>query len=89
MLEVPLHGAGVASTRPVYNRVSIPFTDLLALEGRSLSKWRTAVSVGAVVAAVAGGWSFLGGGDSSEDKPKTDIDNAVLPWFSISVPFFR
>lgn len=88
MLEVPLHGTIQGSSRALYNRVSIPFSDLVGLETRKLSGWRTAVSVGAVVAGVAGGWSFVGGGDGGEDKPKVDIDNAIITIFRIPLALF-
>jgi hypothetical protein len=89
MLEVPLYGATPGTSRPVRNRVSIPFSDLVGLEARRLSTWRTAVSVGAVVAGVAGGWAFVGGSDSVDDKPKTDIDNAIITIFRLPVALFR
>ena len=88
MLEVPLHGTIQGSSRALYNRVSIPFSDLVALETRKLSGWRTAVSVGAVVAGVTGGWAFVGGGAGGEDKPKTDIDNAIITIFRIPLALF-
>jgi hypothetical protein len=89
MLEVPLYGSVQGSSRALYNRVSIPFSDLVGLESRKLSTWRTAVSLGAVVAGVAGGWAFVGGSDSVEDKPKTDIDNAIITIFRIPLALFR
>jgi hypothetical protein len=88
MLEVPLHGTIQGSSRALYNRVSIPFSDLVGLETRKLSGWRTAVSVGAVVAGVAGGWAFVGGSDTVDDKPKTDIDQAIITIFRIPLALF-
>ena len=89
MLEVPLYGSVQGSSRALHNRVAIPMSDLVGLESRRLSKWRTAVSVGAVVAGVAGGWAFVGGSDSVEDKPKTDIDNAIITIFRLPFALFR
>lgn len=89
MLEVPVWGSTAAgSSQALRNRVSISFSDLVSFEKRTFSPWRTAVSVGAVVAAVTGSWAFIGGGSKIEDKQKTDVDSAVIPWFSIPFTIF-
>ena len=90
MLEVALRGAvgSGLSTQAIHNRVSIPFSDLVTLERRQFSTWRTAVSVGAVITAVAGSWAFIGGGSKIDDKQKTDVDSAIIPLFSIPFTIF-
>lgn len=90
LLEVPLWAGGTGvSSQALHSRVSIPFSDLVSLESRTFSRWRTAVSVGAVVAAVAGSWTFIGGGTELGDKEKTGIDNAIIPFFSVPFAIFR
>jgi len=87
MVDVPLYSPNSAgSTSVLYNRVTVPYTELVALESRALSKWRTGVVVGAVVAGVVKGWTVLGGDGSLTDKQKTDTNNAVVPLFSFSLP---
>ena len=89
MLDVPLYGSSAAgSTQTVRSRIAISFSDLVSLERRELSRWRTAVAVGAALVGVGGSWAVVGGGSGGEDKPKTDIDNAVITWFSIPFAIF-
>ena len=79
LLEVPLFGgtAGMSS-QALKNRVYVPFSDLVTLESRTLSKWRTFTVLGAVVAGVTAGWVIVDGGDPVADKPKTGTDNAMI-----------
>jgi len=78
LMDVPMVGQTPGVSRaPVYNRVRLPLDDLVSLESRSLSRWRTGVTVGSVVAAVAAGWVVLSGETKVDDKGKTGTDNAV------------
>jgi hypothetical protein len=39
--------------------------------------------VGGIAAAVGGGWAIIDGGESSDDKEKGGVDNAIITIFSI------
>lgn len=90
-MEVPLYGAGspVGGRNSLANRIVIPSSELLGLESRTLSKWRTAVSIGAVIAAVGGTWAVVGGEPEGSDKPGQGTDNAIISLFSIPFSIFR
>jgi hypothetical protein len=78
LLDVPVYsGTQGMSRAPVNNRVRIPLDGLVSLESRTLSKWRTAVALGSVVAGVTAGFVVLNGDDNANDKPKTGTDNAL------------
>lgn len=78
LLDVPVFSNAQGMSRtPVNNRVRIPLDGLVALEARTLSKWRTGVVMGAVVAGVTSGFVILGGDGDANDKPKTGTDNAI------------
>jgi hypothetical protein len=85
LLEVPLVGAapGSSASRRVHNRVMIPSADMVSLESRRFSTWRTVAMVGGIAAAVGGGWAIIDGGESSDDKEKGGVDNAIITIFSI------
>lgn len=91
MLDVPLYGATSSglSTQALNNRVAIPFADLVSLESRKLSRWRTALTLGAVAAGLTGAWVAATGDEGVNDKPKTGTDNAVIPIFSLPFAVFR
>lgn len=91
MLDVPLYGATASglSTQALNNRVAIPFTDLVTLESRTLSTWRTAAAIGAIAAGLTGAWVAVTGNQKVNDKPKTGTDNAVIPIFSLPFAIFR
>jgi hypothetical protein len=86
MLEVPLYGTGTDGVDPLHSRVEIRPGDLVSLESRTLSKWRTAAVVGVLAAAVVGSWSTITGQAQVTDKPGVGIDNAILslPIFSLA-----
>lgn len=88
MLEVPIVGSatGTSSSRRIHNRVVIPFSDMVSLETRRFSTWRTVALVGGIAAAVGGGWAIVDGNESADEKPKEDIDNAII---SIPLGIFR
>jgi len=85
MLEVPIYGAGGGvSNEVLHNRVEVDVSDLVSLETRTLSKWRTAVVVGAIVAATSSTYLVLSSNNQSgADKPGSGIDNAVISIFRI------
>ena len=84
LMEVPVHGTTQGmSSAALHNRVAIPLSELVTLETRTLSKWRTGLVIGGVVAAVSGTWAALGGQDLFGDKPKTGTDNAVVTMFRL------
>jgi hypothetical protein len=91
MLDVPLYGATASglSTQALNNRVAIPFEDLVTLESRRLSTWRTAATLGAVAVGLTGAWVAVTGNQKVDDKSKTGTDNAVIPIFSLPVAIFR
>lgn len=91
MLDVPLYGATASglSTQTLNNRVAIPFQDLVTLETRSLSKWRTGVAIGGVAAGLVGAWAAVTGAQKVEDKQKTDVDNAIITIFTLPFSFLR
>jgi len=87
MIEVPLLGTGVDGTDPLHTRVELAPADLVSLESRTLSKWRTATVVVAVVAAVGAGWTVVNGSSRARERPGTGIDNARIlrPVFSLKL----
>lgn len=91
LLEVATYGATPGmSGEALRNRVSIPFTELTALEARELSAWRTAVVIGALGAGVLGTWAVSTSGDADiGDKPGTGVDNAVIALFRMAVGLLR
>jgi len=91
MLEVPIYGAGGGvSNEVLHNRVEVDVSDLVSLETRTLSKWRTAVVVGAIVAATSSTYLVLSSNNQSgADKPGSGIDNAVISIFRIPLGIFR
>ena len=84
LMEVPLLGTGTDGTDPLHTRVKLDPGDLVSLESRTLSKWRTATVVAALLAAVGTGWTVINGSANAVDKPGAGIDNA-----RILVPIFR
>lgn len=79
LLEVPLYDPTVGTSgTALKNRIHISFDDLVTLESRSLSKWRTGAVVGALVAGITTTWVVVGGGDKTGDKEKPGVDNNVV-----------
>ncbi len=92
LVSVPIYGAedGGAGSEVLHNRIRIATSDLVSLESRTLSKWRTGVAIGAVVAAVSGTWIVASSGDTNTgDKPGQGTDNALITIFSVPLSFFR
>jgi len=91
MLEVPIYGAGGGvSNEVLHNRVEVDVGDLVSLETRTLSTWRTVVAVGALVAATSGTWLVLSANNQSgADKPGSNTNNALIPIFRIPLGIFR
>lgn len=90
LVEVPIYGATAGmSAAPLRNRVAIPLSELVTLETRTLSKWRTGLAIGAVAAAVGGTWVAVSGRTSVEDKGKPGTNNAILSTFRIPLGVFR
>ena len=85
VLEVPLMGTGVSPVDPLHARVRIEPADLVTLESRTLSKLRTGIVLGAVVAAVGTGLTLHNGSARAVDRPGTGVDNARIlrPVFSV------
>jgi len=78
LLDVPLVGQTPGVSRaPVYNRVRLPLEHIVSFESRSLSRWRTGVTLGSAVAAVVAGWVVISGETKVDDKGKTGTDNAI------------
>jgi hypothetical protein len=78
MLDVPLFGGTQGLSRaPVHNRVRISFEDLVSLERRRISPWRTGVALSALGAAVGTTWVLISGDKESGDKPRVGSDNAI------------
>ena len=74
----------------LHNRVELKLDDLVSLETRSLSTWRTAVAVGAIVVAAGGTWAVLSAeNETGTDKPGTGIDNAMISIFRIPFSLFH
>jgi hypothetical protein len=75
------------SSRPLFERVSIPFEDLLSVELKRLSRGRTAALVGAGVgtaaAIVAAAFDLGGFGGGDEDNPP--VDQFTFPLFSFAI----
>lgn len=89
LLEVPLYDATPGmSNAALTNRVYLPFEDLVTLESRTLSKWRTWTVVGAVVGGVVTSWAVVGGGKDTADKDKSGTDNAVVLRFPFRFGFW-
>lgn len=90
LVDVPVANttAGM-STRAMSSRVTIPLSELVSLESRTLSRTRTALAFAIVAAGVGGGWAAVKGGDNVEDKPKTGTDNAIITIFRIPFGIFR
>lgn len=91
LIEVPTYSATPGmSGEALRNRVSIPFTELVALEARELSAWRTGVVIGALAAGIVGTWAVSTSGDDAiADKPGTGVDNAIITLFRVGVGLFR
>jgi hypothetical protein len=91
LLEVPIYGAGGGvSNEVLHNRVEVDVGDLVSLQTRTLSTWRTLVAVGAVVAAAGGTYAVLDANNQSgPDKPGSDVNNAVVSIFRIPLGIFR
>ena len=87
MLEVPLLGTGVDGADPLHTRVRLSPGDLVGLESRTLSKWRTGVVVGAFAGALVTGLSVFNGSARAVDKPGVGIDNARVSFPVFSLPF--
>ena len=86
LLEVPLIGATAGtSTRAVHNRVDVPRADIVAVEARELSLWRTATVAGVLAALVGyGGYEVFNSGDDEEGKPKPpDVEQIRVPLISV------
>ena len=78
MVDVALRGATQGMSQEVmYNRVRIPMTDLVSLEERKISTWRTAVVVGALAVGIGSAWAIVSDNQTSADKPGGGTDNAV------------
>lgn len=88
LFSVPLLNPTPGTSRqPVHNRVAVPHGDVTALELRELSKWRTATAIaGGVLAVGYAAWEAFGGHGNPrpEDKPP-DVDNTLIPLFSIPI----
>jgi Mg/Co/Ni transporter MgtE len=91
LLSVPIYGAGGAvGSQVLHNRIRIPTADLVSLESRTLSGWRTGVAIGAVLAAAGATWAVLSAeNETGTDKPGTGIDNAILTIFRVPLSVFR
>jgi hypothetical protein len=90
MLEVPLFSQTAGMSRnAVHNRVAIPLSELVTLESRSLSTWRTGLVVSAVAVAVGGAWVVVSGEGSRDDKEKPGTNNAVISVFRIPFALFH
>lgn len=92
MLEVPIYGASTAgmSSDVLHNRVEVKLDDLVTLETRTLSKWRTAVAIGSVVVAASGTWVALSADNQTGgDKPGTGIDNNLISIIRIPLGLFH
>jgi len=91
MLEVPIYGAGGGvSNEVLHNRVEVDLGDLVSLQTRTLSKWRTAVAVGSILAATSGTYLVLSANNQSgPDKPGSGTNNALIPIFRIPFGIFR
>lgn len=77
-LDVAMHGSTTGmSSSPLHSRVVIPVGELVSLESRTLSLWRTSLVGGVIVAAVSASWVALSGESTVDDKPKTGTDNAI------------
>jgi hypothetical protein len=87
MLEVPLYGTGTDGVDPLHSRVQIQPGDLVSLESRAFSRWRTATVGAALVAAVVTGWAVANSGATPGDKQGNGQNNAVLtvPVFSLGL----
>lgn len=70
------------SSATLHNRISVPRVDVVSLEARELSRWRTAAVVGGVGVAVGtvAAIAFSGGGDPNDGK-RGEVD-AFIPLFS-------
>lgn len=88
LIEVPLYDpqAGMSSS-PLHNRVRITMDNLVSLEDRTFSKWKTAVSLVAVAAGVTGAYIAVTGSEKAPDKGKTQTDNNVISIFRIPFGF--
>lgn len=88
LIEVPLYDAtaGMSST-PLHNRVRITMDNLVSLEDRKLSKWKTAVSLAAVAAGVTGAYIAVTGAENPPEKDKTGTNNNVISIFRIPIGF--
>ena len=87
LMAVPLLGGDPGTvTRAVHNRVDIPRADVVALETRELSTWRTVAVAGVLAALVGyGGYEVFNSGDDAEGKPKPGTDNAWVPLIRVPV----
>lgn len=85
-MAVPLFNpAPGTATRAIHNRVDVPRADLVAVESRELSVWRTA-AVGAVLVALVGygGYEAFNSGDDEEGKQKPpDVESIRIPVISV------
>lgn len=91
LVSVPIYGAGGAvGSEVLHNRIRIPTTDLVSLETRSLSTWRTGAVVGAILVAAGGTWAVIQSENATgTEKPGTGIDNAIITIFSVPLSLFR
>lgn len=91
LFSVPLRNPTPGMRRTTLrNRISIPATDVVHIERRELSVWRTA----ALTAAIAAGVSAVsivafGGDNNAEGGKRGGVDNNRIPLFGWSVPFGR
>jgi hypothetical protein len=77
-LDVALHGGTMGmSASPLHSRIVIPAGELVTLESRTLSAWRTSLVGGIIVAAVSASWVAISGESTVDEKPKTGTDNAI------------
>lgn len=91
LFSVPLRGAQPGlSTRGVTNRVTVPTDDIVSLETRSLSRWRTAtvVALGLTVLGFGVEEAFSGR-DDVEGNDRGEVDNILVPLFSLPVGWGR
>ena len=79
LLDVPVFaGAPGVSRAAMNNRVRIPLDGLVTLESRTLSKWRTGVAVGSLVAALSATWVVVTDNDvPPDDRYPPGTDNAI------------
>ncbi len=88
MMDVALVGAMQGMSRePLRNRVRIPFGELVSLEERHLSTWRTVVTLGVLGAGVGTTWVLFSGDKAASEKPGTGTDNGIRIRIPVGIGF--